>query len=1131
MIRTALSNPYLIVVSCLAITVMGMFTYTKIPADLLPQFDTSAVQIVCFYPGMPPEVMEKDIMSRLQRWTGQSVGIEHQEAKAMQGVCVVKDFFREGIPMSDAMSQVSSYAMSDMFYLPPGTIPPMVMPFDPTASVPLCLVVVSNPQMNEQELYDIAYYELRNKLQSIQGVIAPAVYGGKLRRVLAYVDPAKLEAHGLSLMDVQQALLKQNVLIPAGSIKVGKQELQIFTNANVEKWEELNDAPIKQLPGRAPVRMRDVGYVNGKAAQIQTNVVRVNGSRKAYIPIYRQPGANTIAIVRQIKRQLRNIEKRLKVERSEDPKMESLVLSVAMDQSIGVEQANRSLQVAAGLGAFLAGLVVLLFLRSIRFTVVIVLAIPLAILTAIFGMFFTNDSINAMTLGGLALAIGILVDQSIVVLENIVRHAQMGKTAREAAMDGTTEVAIPMFIATLTFAIVFFPVVFLSGLAKFLFTPLAVAASIAIFASYILAITLVPAYCARFLKVDQSSGSASDTPQRKSRFAHTYQSLLRRLLSIRYLIVLIATGGFVLAVVFMNRYLGQELFPQVDSGQVSILVRMPTGTRIEETEKTIAEVETEIIHLMGTPDPGFAVGKEQNPESNLQIIVSNIGVLMDWPAAYTPNTGSMDTFMLVQTKSKSGEPNIFEYVQTLRKTLRQKFPAVEFSFDTGGMLTAALNMGEPSPIHFQINSSNLETGQTVAKQIVAAAKSVPGTADVRIAQRTDYPILQVDMDRDLASRLGLNPDEVMKNLVAATNSSVNFQPAFWLDKNKGNHYFLGVQYEEKELDSIDTIRSIPVGSDNEGRPLKLGNIAEIHRTTGPGVVNHVNISRVTDVYVNVKQGFDVGSVVSAIENKLVGLGAQEDVDERGQIYQIGTRSESAMLDQLALSDDVRVKAINILEDGDDVRDLTNLLSAPQKEKWDRMKDQVLADASLFKGVSFRMMGEVRSMRESFEQFSGGLLIAAVLVYLVMVAQFRSFVDPLIVLLTVPLGFIGVVLMLFLTDTNLSIMAFMGIIMMVGIVVEYSIVLVDFANHHLEQHGSVKEAILEAAIVRLRPILMTSFTTWLALLPMAIGFGGSEANAPLARAIIGGVLGATLLSLLVVPCLYVIFKRQPKEKLA
>ena len=1030
--------------------------------------------------------------------------------------------------MSDAMSQVSSYAMSDMFYLPPGTIPPMVMPFDPTASVPLCLVVVSNPRMSEQELYDIAYYELRNKLQSIQGVIAPAVYGGKLRRVLAYVDPAKLEAHGLSLMDVQQALLKQNVLIPAGSIKVGQQELQILTNANVETWEELNDAPIKQLRGQAPVRMRDVGYVDGKAAQIQTNVVRVNGSRKAYIPIYRQPGANTISIVRQIKRQLRDIETRLKVERAEDPKMDSLVLSVAMDQSIGVEQANRSLQLAAGLGALLAGFVVLVFLRSVRFTVVIILAIPLAILTAIFGMFFTNDSLNAMTLGGLALAIGILVDQSIVVLENIVRHAQLGKTAKEAAMDGTTEVAGPMFIATLTFAIVFFPVVFLSGLAKFLFTPLAVAASIAIFASYVLAITLVPAYCARFLNVRKANDTMSETSLHPGVFARTYQAILRQLLRLRYLVVLLAAGAFVLAGLLMNRYLGQELFPKVDSGQVSILIRMPTGTRIEETESTIANIESEIINLIGVPDPGFSVGKEQHPESNLQIIVSNIGVLMDWPAAYTPNTGSMDTFMLVQTKSKSGSPDIFEYVQTMRNNLRKKFPDVEFAFDTGGMLTAALNMGEPAPIHFQINSANLETGQTVAKQIVAAANAVAGSAVVRIAQRTDYPILQVDMDRDLASRLGLNPDEVMKNLVAATNSSVNFQPAFWIDKDKGNHYFLGVQYTEDALDSIDTIRSIPVGSDNEGRPLQLGNVAEIHRTTGPGVVNHVNISRVTDVFINVKQGFDVGSVVAAIEIKLLELGAKEDEDERGQIYRLGTRSIKAAFDRLQLSDSVRKKAVRIFEDGENIQDFTSLLSPAQKNQWDQIKAEVLADASLFEGVSFRMTGEVRSMRESFKQFASGLLIAAILVYLVMVAQFRSFTDPLIVLLTVPLGFIGVVLMLYFTNTNLSIMAFMGIIMMVGIVVEYSIILVDFANHHFAEYGSAKDAILEAASVRLRPILMTSFTTWLALLPMAIGFGGSEANAPLARAIIGGVVGATLLSLLVVPCLYVIFKRQPRK---
>ena len=616
--------------TALATLVLGSYSYTRIPADLLPMFETSAVQIVTFYPGMPPEVMEKDIMSRLQRWTGQSVGIEHQEAKAMQGVCIVKDFFREGVSMDTAMSQVTSYAMSDMFYLPPGTIPPMVMPFDPTASVPLCLVVVSNPAMNESELYDIAYYELRNKLQSIQGVIAPAVYGGKLRRILAYVDREKLESHGMSLMDVQRALMEQNVLIPAGSIKVGKQELQIFTNANVDKVEQLNDIPIKVVNGET-VLMRQVGEVRS-ASQIQTNIVRINKARMAYIPIYRQPGSNTIEIVRQITRQLETIEGKLKVERREDPKMSTLVLNVAMDQSIGVETGLNSLQTAALLGAALAGLVVLVFLRSLRNTMIVVIAIPLAILAAIFGMFFTGDTINAMTLGGLALAIGILVDQSIVVLENVVRHSQMGKTPRQAAREGTQEVAMPMLVATITFAIVFFPVVFLSGLAKFLFTPLAVAASIAIFASYLLAITLVPAYCAAFLRVPV----ATATTTTRGWFTRTYGRTLQTVVRLRWLVVLLAASGFAGALSVMVNQMGRELFPGVDASQVSILVRMPTGTRIEQTEERIQQIEAEIVEAIGQPDP-----TQTNPASDLQLLISNIGVLLDWPAAYTPNNGSM----------------------------------------------------------------------------------------------------------------------------------------------------------------------------------------------------------------------------------------------------------------------------------------------------------------------------------------------------------------------------------------------------------------------------------------------------------------------------------------------------------
>ena len=1085
MIQAALKNPYLVVVFSLAIAVLGGFSYTKIPADLLPQFNTSAVQIVCFYPGMPPEVMEKDIMSRLQRWTGQSVGIEHQEAKAMQSVCVVKDFFREGISMDTAMAQVTSFAMSDMYYLPPGTIPPMVMPFDPTASVPLCLVVVSNDQMNESELYDIAYYELRNKLQSIQGVIAPAVYGGKLRRILAYVDPMRLEAHGVSLMDVQRALMQQNVLIPAGSIKDGDQELQIFTNANVDRVEMLNDIPIKRANGQF-VYMRDVANVEN-THQIQSNIVRVNNSRKAYIPIYRQPGANTISIVKQIKKQLQSIEERLKIERSEDPKMKSLGLSVAMDQSVGVEEGNRSLQIAAGLGALLAGLVVFLFLRSLKFTFIIVIAIPIAILFSVLVMYLLNSfgissSINAMTLGGLALAIGILIDQSIVVLENVTRHSRMGKNSFQASLDGTREVAIPMLVATLTFAFVFLPVIFLTGMAKLLFQPIAISAVMAIFASYFLAITLIPAYLSRFM----SQKEAEQEPK-PGVLAKIYGALLPAVISLRFLVVLGSLLGFGVAVWYLSTQMGRELFPQVDSGQITVYVRMPTGTRIEKTEAKVIEIEKEIIKLTGEPDPGFAVGAEEKPDSDLQLLVSNIGVLLDWPAAYTPNAGAMDAFMLIQTKGK--KQGIFDYVQQLRSKLNEKFPDVEFAFDTGGMLTAALNMGEPSPIHFQIQSSKLDSAYEIAEQIVAAANEVPGTADARIAQRYNNPILEVEINRERALELDLTVEEVMKNLISATNSSINFQPAFWIDKRKGNHYFLGVQYPEEKL-SIASIKEIPIRGGPQGN-IRMKDVVEFKRSEGPAVIFHRNISRVTDVYVNVLPGYDVGTVCKSIEARLEELGAQPDSDERGALYRLG------MIEQV---------------------DIDN--GANNKDAWTTMP---LSNNEKYKGRTVRMMGEVQTMRDSFTQFSGGLAIAIVLVYLVMVALFQSFVDPLIVILAVPLGFIGVVVALTLTQTHLSIMSFMGIIMMVGIVVEYSIVLVDFANKLVNQGLAPRQAIIEAAKVRLRPILMTSLTTWLALLPMAIGFGGGDANVPLARAIIGGVIGATFLSLLVVPCLYVMLK--------
>lgn len=1075
MIRLALRNPYLVIVVALAIVLLGAVSVGRVPADLLPQFETSAVQIVTFYPGMPPEVMEKDIMSRLQRWTGQSVGIEHQEAKAMQGVCIVKDFFHDDISMDSAISQVTSYAMSDMFYLPPGTIPPMVMPFDPTASVPLCLVVVSNEQMDEQQLYDIAYYELRNKLQAIQGVVAPAVYGGKLRRILAYVDREKLEAHGLSLMDVQRALRRENVLIPAGNIKIGENDLQIFTNAIPEYVEELNNTPLKVVDG-VPVLISDVGRVEN-TSQIQSNVVRINGNRRAYIPIYRQPGANTLEIVKQINEQLESILLKLKTERSEDPRMDTLVLTVAMDQSTGVRKSINDLLWAGGLGMILAALVVFVFLRNLRTTIVVLLCIPLAIMTSILAMYFTGSTFNAMTLGGLALAIGILVDQSIVVLENVVRHAQMGKPPHQAALEGTQEVAMPVLVSTITFGVVFLPVVFLSGLAKFLFEPLALAATVAIASSYILAITLVPAYCAKFLKVKTSEKSNSKGSG--NAFTGRYLGVLSLFIKMRYAITLgmVALCAFA---VFGLTQMGQELFPQVDSGQFTMYVRMPTGTNIDKTEEVIVEIEEVVQEMIGKPDPLF-----EDSNSNLQLIISNIGVLMDWPAAYTPNTGPMDGFMLVQLKPGQG-PDVFQHVKNLREQLKIQFPDVEIAFDTGGMLTAALNMGEPSPIHFQVEGPNLETAIQLAGLIQEEAAQVPGTADVRIAQRIDYPSLEVIFNRDMAARLGLSTKEMAENLVSATNSSINFDPAFWVDKNKGNHYFLGVQYREDDLDSVETLLNIPVGSGPDGSPIRLRTIATIREATSPAVINHRNITRVVDIYANVQTGFDVGGLVRDIEKRLEAVGAVAQSDERGALYKVGPIE----------SETNPGKPVN--------------------------EGSALGDKE-YKGFSFRMMGEVRSMREIFWQFGLGLLIATTLVYLVMVAQFRSFTDPFIVLLVVPLGFIGVVAALYVTNTHLSIMSFMGIIMMIGIVVEYSIVLVDFANHRVNEGLSPRDAVLDAARVRMRPILMTSLTTWLALLPMAIVAG---ANAPLARAIIGGVIGATVLTLLVVPCLYVILKRVP-----
>lgn len=1062
LVRVALRNPYTVIVAVLAVIVLGLTSIGRMPVDMLPQFHTPAVQIVTFYPGMPAEVMEKDITTRLERWTGQSAGIARQESRSMIGVSIVKDFFHENVDPAAAIAQVSSYAMSDLFYLPPGTIPPMVMSFDPTASLPLALITVSSPKLDETKLYDVAYFDLRNRLQGIPGVIAPAVYGGKLRRILAYVDRDRLQARGLSPMDVVGALKGFSTLIPTGTAKFGDRDYQIITNGMPDRVAEMNDFPIK-IDNGAPVFVRDVGEVKD-AHQIQTNIVRISAApdfqskRQIYIPIYRQPGSNTIQIVDGVRAALGSILARLP---------EGINLDVVMDQSVYVRQAIRSLIHEGWLGGGLAALMILMFIGSFRSTLIITLAIPLSILAAFLGLYCTGNSINAMVLGGLALAIGRLVDDAIVVLENTDRYLAMGKPPAQAALEGAGEVAMPVLVATITTIVVFFPVVFLTGIGKFLFTPLALAVAFAIAASYFVAMTVVPVYCARFLRRPPEAGEGGHgvfaaVDRSFSRLRTSYRRRLRWALAHRGLILGSAGVLFTISLGLV-RFVGTELFPEVDAGQMSIRVRAPSGLRIERTEDLVARIEDTI--------------KQTIPSGELQMLISNIGVLLDWPAAYTPNAGPQDAFFEVQL-NEDRTASTQQYTQRLRQRLAEVAPDARFSFHTGGLVSAALNFGLSSPINVQVNGNDLQVAYDVAEKIRQAVTTVPGAVDVRIQQRLDYPAIKVNVDRERAAYLGVTPKAVVQNTVTSLNSSINFDPVFWIDFSNGNHYFLGAQYDEAHIESLKTLQDIPITlgaqtqfqPEHDGRngsapptaserqPVLLRNLASFERSTAPTEVNHVNISRVIDVYANVA-GRDVGSVAADIERRL----------------------------------------------------------APLREQ-------------LPSGYAVTMRGEVQSMRESFANLGFGFGLATVLVYLVMVAQFRSFLDPFIIMFAVPLGIIGVVAILLATGTTLNVQSFMGVIFMVGIAVSNSVLLVEFANRLREEGRPLEEAITAASTIRLRPIIMTSLAAVLGLLPMAIGLGhGSEANVPLARAVVGGLSVSTILTLFVVPVLYQVCKTRSANK--
>lgn len=1035
MIKLSFKNPYLIIVFALVVVLLSAVVIPRMPVDILPQFKKSAMQILTLYPGMPAEVVEKDITSRMERWTGQSPGIEKQLSKSLMGVSIVTNYYNADVDPAEAMANTSAYAMSDMYYQPPGTLPPMVQPFDPTASKPLMLLTVSSDTKSGKELYDIAYYNLRQMLSSVPGIVAPAAYGGTKRRIHIYVDPSKLEALGISQTQITQAIKDNTTMIPSGIAEIGLINYAIDAKGMIINVEDFNDIVVTYKNGK-PIYIKDLGEAKD-ASVIQTNIARVDGREQVYLPIFKRPGANTIESVEAVKKAIPELKLRMP---------DDVALNVIFDQSTYVRNAISGLSNAGLGGLVLVIIVLILFLGNFRSALIVSISLPLSVLFAFVVLSITGQAINSITLGGIALVLGLLVDNSIVVLENIDRHLKMGKPAWQAAMEAALEVAKPVLASTLVIIVVFFPVIFLTGMTKFLFSPLAITVAGAMTGSYIFSLTLVPLAAAYLFK--DKLPKAKGNEAKKGIFQRfidklgmRYQRSLTKALANKGLVLASVGILFIASLFIMKTQLGFELIPASDVGQMEIQVRLESGTPLKTTEKTIIEIEAAVRKEIG---------------NDLEQLISNIGIFYDLPAAYTPNSGTQDAFIGVQLK-EDHEVSTFEYAKRLRAKLKQAFPGVELAFNTGGLITAALNDGKPAPIDVQIVGNDLKVLRRIAEDIRDTISDINATRDVMVLQRIDQPTKDIDIDRIKAAELGVKPVDAIKNIVSALNSSATFDKAFWIDERNGNHYYVGVTYPEYLINDAQILENVNVTSETHDYPVPFRNFSKVSESTNPVEINHYKLQRVFNVYSNV-EGQDIGSVSDEIE-----------------------------------------KRINAME--------------------------------IPKGYKVNFQGEVATMKSSFGDLGMGMGLAVALAFLILLPLFRSFRQPLIIIMTFPLGIIGVALLMWATGTNLNIQSLMGIIMMVGISVSCGNILIDRINGIIVEGKSKMDAILNGASDRFRPILMTTSTTIFGLLPTALATSaGTEANVPLAIAVIGGTFMATLLTLYVIPILYMLFVKAETVKM-
>ena len=1045
----SIRNPYFVIALCLALSLIGAASILRMPVDLFPTINIPTVVVATFYSGMPPGDIEDDITNPLERFFTMAAGVDHMESRSLLGVSLIKVIFQPGTNADTDVTELSNLALADLKRLPPGTLPPVVLKFD-ASSQPVCLVTVKGQGMTETQLHDLAQFTIRNQIAVVKGATIPPPFGGKYRQVMVYVDPFKLMSRQLSPMDVVNAVNQSNLILPAGDVKLGPFDYYVYSNGLVNSMKELNDIPIKTV-GNSWVSVKDIGKAEDASA-IQYNIVRVDGQKSTYVPIMKQGGdTNTIAVVNGVRQLLTNLY--------DVPKQ--LVTNVVFDQSVFVKEAINTVLHEGLIGLVLTSIMILMFLGSPRATAAVLLSIPISALATFIILNLMGATVNTLILGGMALAFSRVIDNSVISLENIYRHLELGEPPMLAAEAGGSEVTLAVLAATLVGVVAFFPVTSLSGVSKFLFSALALSFCLSLVISFAVAMTVIPLFCSRFLKsvphvdhhgenpgAESSAEHSGEIAQKKSlwtrfnqgfnagfnRLLNFYEAWVRRSLNRPGLTVLALTGLFVVSLAIYPM-LGVAFFPQTDAGQFTINMKAPTGSRIELTNEYVGKIENLIRQTVG---------------HDLKMVVANIGIVPDFSALYTNNAGPY-TATVQAALNDDHKVSTFAYMDRVQNEIAQQFPDVRTFVQTGSMVDATLNSGMPAPIDVQVTGRSNRQDYQLAQELGNQIRKLPGVGQIYIPQDLNYPAIRMDIDRVHAGELGLSEKNVVDDVITALNSNVMIAPNYWVDYKTGNDYFLTVQYYEHGKAAIHDmldLTNIPLRAPSLKEPTTLDTVVKLNHTETPTEVDHYQIQRAADVYVTPK-GEDLGRLSSAI-------------------------------------------------------------------------DKIVTDMKVPGNVRVNIRGMVEGMNQSFKSFAQGFILAAMLLYLVLVAQFRSFIDPLLIMLAIPMGFIGVLVILPLTGTTLNVMSLMGVLMLIGVAGSNSILIVDFAHKLEEQNLSVLDAVITSCRVRLRPILMTSLATIIGMLPMALKLGtGSEQYAPMARAIIGGLTSSVILTVFIVPAAYLL----------